>query len=244
MYKFFVNNNQISNNQIIITKNDKNHIANVLRMKVKEKILVTSKDTFNTYECEIANINKKEVICKIIKKDDSVKESSIIIDLYQGIPKSDKMEYIIQKTVELGVNTIFPVNMKNCIAKIKDEDKKQTRWQKISEAAAKQCKRNIIPAIEKSVNMNFVFDNIKNYDLAIVAYENEDNKTIKDILHNNNNNIKKIAIIVGPEGGFTEEEISELISNGASIVSLGNRILRTETAPIAILSMIMYEYDL
>ena len=152
------------------------------------------------------------------------------------------MEYIIQKSVELGVNRIFPVNMKKCIAKIKDEDKKNNRWQKISEAAAKQCKRNIIPSIERSVNMDFLYENIKNYDLVIVAYENEENKTIKDILKNKN--MKKIAIIVGPEGGLSKEEVLNLINNGAKVASLGKRILRTETAPIAILSMIIYEYDL
>lgn len=242
MYKFFVKNNQIVNNKIIILGNDKNHIVNVLRMKKNEKILITNKDTADTYECKITNINRNEVICIIIEKDESIKESNVKIDLYQGIPKSDKMEYIIQKSVELGVNKIFPVNMKNCIAKIKDEDKKNNRWQKISEAAAKQCKRNIIPSIEKSVSMNFLYENIKKYDLVIVAYENEENKTIKDVLKNKD--VKKIAIIVGPEGGLSEEEVLNLINNGAKIASLGKRILRTETAPMAILSMIIYEYDL
>ena len=242
MYKFFIENNQIDNNKIIILGNDKNHIVNVLRMKKNEKILITNKDTADTYECKITNINRNEVICIIIEKDESIKESNVKIDLYQGIPKSDKMEYIIQKSVELGVNKIFPVNMKNCIAKIKDEDKKNNRWQKISEAAAKQCKRNIIPSIEKSVSMNFLYENIKKYDLVIVAYENEENKTIKDVLKNKD--VKKIAIIVGPEGGLSEEEVLNLINNGAKIASLGKRILRTETAPMAILSMIIYEYDL
>lgn len=242
MYKFFIENNQIDNNQIIISGNDKNHIANVLRMKKDEKILITNKDTSETYECKIISINKNDVVCSIIKKDESIKESNVKIDLYQGIPKSDKMEYIIQKSVELGVNRIFPVNMKNCIAKIKDEDKKNNRWQKISEAAAKQCKRNIIPSIERSVNMDFLYENIKKYDLVIVAYENEENKTIKDVLKNKD--VKKIAIIVGPEGGLSEEEVLNLINNGAKIASLGKRILRTETAPMAILSMIIYEYDL
>ena len=242
MYKFFIENNQIDNNQIIISGNDKNHIANVLRMKKDEKILITNKDTSETYECKIISINKNDVVCSIIKKDESIKESNVKIDLYQGIPKSDKMEYIIQKSVELGVNRIFPVNMKNCIAKIKDEDKKNNRWQKISEAAAKQCKRNIIPSIERSVNMDFLYENIKKYDLVIVAYENEENKTIKDVLKNKD--VKKIAIIVGPEGGLSEEEVLNQKNNGAKIASLGKRILRTETAPMAILSMIIYEYDL
>lgn len=242
MYKFFVEDNQIVENKIKIIGNDWKHISNVLRMKIGEEILVTNKKTSETYKCSIKNINKDEVECVIIEEKIESTELSIKVDLYQGIPKSDKMEAIIQKSVELGVNTIFPVNMKNCIAKIKDENKKQERWQKISESAAKQSKRNIIPSIEKSVNIDFICNNIKNYDLVIIAYENEENITIKDILKENKT--EKIAIVVGPEGGLTEKEVDKLINSGAKVATLGKRILRTETAPITMLSMIMYEYDL
>ena len=242
MYKFFVEDNQIVENKIKIIGNDWKHISNVLRMKIGEEILVTNKKTSETYKCSIKNINKDEVECIIIEEKIESTELSVKVDLYQGIPKSDKMEAIIQKSVELGVNTIFPVNMKNCIAKIKDENKKQERWQKISESAAKQSKRNIIPSIEKSVNIDFICNNIKNYDLVIIAYENEENITIKDILKENK--IEKIAIVVGPEGGLTENEVDKLINSGAKVATLGKRILRTETAPITMLSMIMYEYDL
>ncbi len=242
MYKFFVEDNQIVENKIKIIGNDWKHISNVLRMKIGEEILVTNKKTSETYKCSIKNINKDEVECVIIEEKIESTELSVKVDLYQGIPKSDKMEAIIQKSVELGVNTIFSVNMKNCIAKIKDENKKQERWQKISESAAKQSKRNIIPSIEKSVNIDFICNNIKNYDLVIIAYENEENITIKDILKENK--IEKIAIVVGPEGGLTEKEVDKLINSGAKVATLGKRILRTETAPITMLSMIMYEYDL
>ena len=242
MYKFFVEDNQIVENKIKIIGNDWKHISNVLRMKIGEEILVTNKKTSETYKCSIKNINKDEVECVIIEEKIESTELSVKVDLYQGIPKSDKMEAIIQKSVELGVNTIFPVNMKNCIAKIKDENKKQERWQKISESEAKQSKRNIIPSIEKSVNIDFICNNIKNYDLVIIAYENEENITIKDILKENK--IEKIAIVVGPEGGLTEKEVDKLINSGAKVATLGKRILRTETAPITMLSMIMYEYDL
>ena len=127
MYKFFVEDNQIVENKIKIIGNDWKHISNVLRMKIGEEILVTNKKTSETYKCSIKNINKDEVECVIIEEKIESTELSIKVDLYQGIPKSDKMEAIIQKSVELGVNTIFPVNMKNCIAKIKDENKKQER---------------------------------------------------------------------------------------------------------------------
>ena len=242
MYKFFVEDNQIENNEIKIMNDDLKHISNVLRMRIGEEILITNKNTAETYKCSIKEINKNEAVCTIIEKEENDTEPSIKVDIFQGIPKSDKMETIIQKSVELGVSKIFPVSMKNCVAKIKDDIKKQERWQKISEAAAKQSKRNIIPSIEKSVDIKYLCRKIDEYDLVLVAYENEDKKTIKDILKNNK--VEKIAIVVGPEGGLTEKEVEELIKCGAKAVSLGKRILRTETAPIAMLSMIMYEYDL
>lgn len=242
MYKFFVEDNQIENNEIKIMDDDLKHISNVLRMRIGEEILITNKNTAETYKCSIKEINKNEAVCTIIEKEENDTEPSIKVDIFQGIPKSDKMETIIQKSVELGVSKIFPVSMKNCVAKIKDDIKKQERWQKISEAAAKQSKRNIIPSIEKSVDIKYLCSKINEYDLVLVAYENEDKKTIKDILKNNK--VEKIAIVVGPEGGLTEKEVEELIKCGAKAVSLGKRILRTETAPIAMISMIMYEYDL
>ena len=242
MYKFFVEDNQNENNEIKIMNDDLKHISNVLRMRIGEEILITNKNTAETYKCSIKEINKNEAVCTIIEKEENDTEPSIKVDIFQGIPKSDKMETIIQKSVELGVSKIFPVSMKNCVAKIKDDIKKQERWQKISEAAAKQSKRNIIPSIEKSVDIKYLCSKIDEYDLVLVAYENEDKKTIKDILKNNK--VEKIAIVVGPEGGLTEKEVEELIKCGAKAVSLGKRILRTETAPIAMLSMIMYEYDL
>ena len=243
MYKFFVEDNQINNDKIVINNDDYNHIANVLRMKKGDTILITNKNSKETFNCEIEEVKSNEIVCNILNKENKKVELEVKIDLYQGLPKADKMEYIIQKSVELGVNKIVPVNMKYCIAKIKDEEKKNIRWNKISEVAAKQCKRNIIPQIDKSINMNGLYSEIKNYDLAIVAYENENNITLKTVLKENTE-IKNIAVIIGPEGGFSLEEVDKLRENGAKIVSLGNRILRTETAPIALLSMLVYEYEL
>lgn len=243
MHKFFVEDNQINNEKIIINNEDYNHIANVLRMKKGEFILITNKDSKETFNCEIDEINSNEVICNILNKENKEIELNVNIDLFQGLPKADKMEYIIQKSVELGVHKIVPVNMKYCIAKIKDEEKKNLRWNKISEVASKQSKRNIIPKIEKSISISTLCSEIENYDLVIVAYENEENNTLKDVLKGNSK-IKNIAVIVGPEGGISTDEIEKLKECGAKIVSLGNRILRTETAPIAILSMMVYEYEL
>lgn len=242
MYKFFVEYYQVKGNKVNIIEEDKKHIANVLRMKIKEKILVTNKTTLETYECEIKNIDKEKVECNILKKIELDVEPKVKVDIYQGLPKSDKLEYIIQKSVELGVNRIIPVNMEYCISKIKDEEKKNERWMKISEATAKQSKRNIIPKVEKSVDMNYVYEQIKNYDLVLVLYENEEKTTIKEVLQRENN-INNIAVIIGPEGGISKKEIEKLEENGAKIVTLGKRILRTETAPVTVLSIIMYEYD-
>lgn len=243
MHKFFVEDYQIDDRQVIIDSEDYNHIVNVLRMKKGDKILVTNKKSQNTYNCEIKEINADKVICNIIDEENKNIEMNVQVDIFQGLPKSDKMEYIIQKCVELGVHKIVPVNMKYCVAKIKDEEKKNIRWNKISEVAAKQSKRNSIPKVENSINMTQLYDEIKKYDLVIVAYENEDNITLKDILKSEENP-KNIAIIIGPEGGISFDEVENLTKSGAKKASLGNRILRTETAPIAVLSMIVYEYDL
>lgn len=243
MHKFFVEDNQIKDNKIKIINNDYNHIVNVLRMKKEDNILITNKNILETYNCKIEQINSSEVVCNIISVENKEVEMNVKVDIFQGLPKADKMEYIIQKCVELGVHKIVPVNMKYCVAKIKDEDKKNIRWNTISEVAAKQCKRNLIPKIEKSINMPNLYNEIKNYDLAIVAYENEDNTTIKNVLQENKN-VKSIAVIIGPEGGISSDEIDCLKNLGVKIVSLGNRILRTETASIVALSMIVYEFEL
>ncbi len=243
MHKFFVEENQINNSQIKIINDDYNHIINVLRMKKGDSLLITNKKTQETFNCIVTEITPNEVLCDIVNIENKNVEMNVNVDIFQGLPKADKMEYIIQKCVELGVHKIVPVNMKYCIAKIKDEDKKNVRWNKISEVAAKQCKRNLIPKIEKSISFNQLLSEVKKYDLAIVAYENEDNVTIKDVLVKRKKP-KNIAVIIGPEGGLSIDEIEDLSKSGSKIVSLGNRILRTETAPIAVLSMINYEYEL
>lgn len=241
MYNFFVNNEMISENKATITGDDFKHITKVLRMNVGEKIYICNKDNGESFLAQIEEINNENVFCNILEKMES-NESNVNITLYQGIPKSDKMEYIIQKSIELGVNTIIPVNMKYCIAKIKDEEKKNTRWQMIAEAAAKQSKRNIIPKVCFSQNIEDICKNANEYDIILIAYENEDNLNIKNALQVNKD-IKNIAIIVGPEGGISEDEVNVLVKNGAKSVSLGKRILRCETAPIVMLSSIMYEYE-
>ena len=242
MYNFFVNNNNFIEDKVIIDGDDYKHIVNVLRMSKDQTIQVCNKETGKSYSAFIYNIENDKVVCKIIDEINST-ESNKNIALFQGIPKSDKMEYIIQKSTELGVSKIIPVEMKYCIAKINNFEKKLQRWNKISEAAAKQSKRNRIPRIENSISFKELCELVVSYDLVLVAYEKEENVSIKKVL-THNREAERIAIIVGPEGGFDESEIDSLISKGVNCVTLGKRILRTETAPIAMLSMIMYEFEL
>jgi 16S rRNA (uracil1498-N3)-methyltransferase len=241
MYNFFVERDQFYNHTVDIKDENFNHIKNVLRMKIDDELIVSCKETGNSFLCTISEIGDNKIVCKIIEEREST-EPKVEVTLFQGIPKSDKMELIIQKTVEVGINKIYPVEMKFCIGKIKD-NKKITRWQTISEAAAKQSKRNIIPTIENPISFKEMAEVLKEYDLALVAYENEEKTNIKEVLQQNPD-AKKIAIIIGPEGGISKEEVESLVSNGTKEVSLGKRILRTETASISMLSMIMYQYDL
>ena len=242
MYNFFVNSNDINDNFAKISGEDYNHIRNVLRMKIGTKILINDKEKSNSYLAEIQEIGAKEIICKVIERMAS-NEMSVNVTLFQGIPKSDKMEYIIQKSVELGVSEIVPTEMKNCVAKINNEENKLTRWNKISETAAKQSKRSIIPKVESKISFDDLLNKIKEFDLVIVAYENEKHTSLKNVLQNCKG-VKNIAIIIGPEGGIDTKELKLLEDNGVQVASLGKRILRTETAPIVMLSMILYEYEM
>ena len=247
MYKFFISQKQIDGETATITGEDVNHIANVLRLKQPDKIILCNKDEGKSYISEIMQIEKSYIICKILEMVSGTTESNVNIDLFQGLPKSDKMEYIIQKTTEIGVKNIYPVNLERCIVKLdsKSEAKKIDRWQKIAEVASKQSKRDIIPNINNVINIKNICQNAKKYDIILIAYENEDKITIKDVLKSLDKSKKiNIGIVIGPEGGLSENEVAELMEAGAKSVSLGKRILRTETAPLVMISDIIYEFDL
>lgn len=247
MPKFFVKNNQIENNEITIIGTDVNHIKNVLRMNTLDKIEVCNQEMQENYLCEIKNVSEEKIECKIIEKIESSTESSIKVTIFQGLPKADKMELIIQKSVELGVYDITPVEMSRCVVKLneKDKGKKLVRWQKISEVAAKQSGRDIVPKINEIIAIKNICDIINKYDSVILAYENEKDYTIKEELQKlKKQNANKIGIIIGPEGGLAEKEVQMLQESGAKVVTLGNRILRTETVALNVLSNIIYELDL
>lgn len=250
MPKFFVKENQISNNKIEIVGDDVNHITNVLRMKQGEILKVCNQETGENYIAEIINAQKNSVTCEIQEKLEETAESNVDITLYQGLPKFEKMELIIQKNTEVEVNAIVPVIMERTVVKLdeKQVSKKLERWQKIAEIAAKQSMRDKIPEIKNIIKINKISDSLKNekFDTILVAYENEEKTMLKKELkklENLKDKKYKIAIIIGPEGGISEREIEQLNNLGAKCVSLGRRILRTETAGIIMSGDIMYELE-
>ena len=253
MPKFFVKQEQINGDIIIIQGQDVNHIKKVLRAKIGDELQICNSQNGENFLCDIKEIENEKILCKIKQEIEEKVESNIEVTIFQGLPKADKMEYIIQKSVELGVYDITPVEMKRCVVKLdeKDKNKKQLRWQKISEVAAKQCGRDIIPQINKIINMKNICELIKKYDIVLVAYENEKEKTLKEQLKLikekmqklEKDELIKIGIVIGPEGGLEEQDVEILKENGAKIITLGKRILRTETVALNVLSVIMYELE-
>ncbi|MBR0490594.1 MAG: 16S rRNA (uracil(1498)-N(3))-methyltransferase [Clostridia bacterium] len=247
MPKFFVKNNQIENNTIQILGTDVNHIKNVLRLKENDEIEICDSDEQQSYLCKIIELEESFVKCDIVNKIEESRESNIEVTIFQGLPKADKMELIIQKSVELGVYDITPVEMARCVVKLNDKDKtkKIERWNKISEVAAKQSQRDIIPKINNIIKISELANIISQYDGIILAYEKEKDYTIKQELQKlKMQNAQKIGIVIGPEGGLEEKEVEMLKNNGASVITLGKRILRTETVALNVLSNIIYEFEM
>lgn len=246
MHWFYVKHSQITEKQIYITGEDVNHIKNVLRMNKGEKIVICDGEG-KDYYCSISDINKSQVVADILEINDTETELPIKIYLFQGLPKKDKMELIIQKAVELGVYEIIPVSMKRCIAKIEDkkkEQKKLERWQAISTSAAKQSGRGIIPTVQGMLSFSDALKKAAQLDCAIVPYEQATNiansyDTIKKVCK-----CKSIGIFIGPEGGFDDGEIEKALEAGFQTVTLGKRILRTETAGLTMLSILMFEIEM
>ena len=247
MYKFFVKENQIKGTKIQIIGEDVNHIKNVLRLQKDEKIQVCNTDTLKSYITKIVELSNDDVLVEILEECNESTETNILLHIFQGLPKQEKMETIIQKATEIGVSDITPVKMERCVVKLdeKTESKKIERWKKIAEVAAKQSKRDKIPKVHPCINLKSLYKKLQEYDIVIMAYEEERENHIKQILTNLPHGKElKIAVIVGPEGGIAKNEVELL--NGLSnlkVVTLGKRILRTETAPLVLTSVIMYEFD-
>lgn len=248
MPKFFVTNQSIQNNEIVIVGNDVNHIKKVLRKKIGDQLTICNSDISVDYLCEIIKLEEDTIKCNIVQELATNSESNIKVTILQGLPKADKMELVIQKAVELGVYDITPIKMKRCVVKLteKDKIKKMQRWQKIAEVAAKQSGRNRIPQVNEITSIQNICNLCEEYDIVIVAYENEKHNKLKQQLKElktmQTENLK-IAVLIGPEGGIDNSEVELLKEYGAKIVTLGNRILRTETVALNILSIIMYEFE-
>lgn len=245
MYRFFVEPSQIQDKRIIITGSDFNHIKNVLRMKAGEEIAVSNGADHREYRCGIEEYTDNEVICTLrFIKEDGVELPSKIY-LFQGLPKADKMELVIQKAIELGAYEVIPVVAKRCVVKL-DEKKaasKINRWQGIAEAAAKQSKRSVIPAVHSVMSMQEAIGYAQNMDIKMIPYE-----LAQDMMHTKQTIEsvrpgKSIAVFIGPEGGFEESEINAAIKAGIEPITLGRRILRTETAGLTVLSWLMYQLE-
>lgn len=238
LHRFFVEPCQVTDGTITINGDDVKHISKVLRLHEKDDITVCDCRGFD-YTCKIQSISSDEVVAAIIEKTPSGAEPPVSVTIYQGMPKSDKMDYIVQKCVELGAVAVVPVITKRTIAIPKDEKKKIARWQKIAAEAAKQSGRGIIPTVESVISFKDMIKNLSPNDLNILPYESEKDLSLKNILDNTDR--KNINIIIGPEGGFDESEILLANEKDINIVTLGPRILRTETAPLATLAAVMYQ---
>lgn len=244
MYRFFIEPEQVHNKVIEIIGSDVNHISNVLRLKISDEVTI-SDGQGTDYYCIISEILKETINLAIQYQCDSTYELNKQMTLFQGLPKKDKMEWIIQKSVELGVHGIVPVKMKRAIVKLDDKTaaKKQTRWQNISASAAKQSKRSIIPEVSLPVTYREMLLRLSEMDLILVPYESAKGMTYTREVLSNLSGYDKIGIIIGPEGGFDDNEIQQLEEMDAKIISLGKRILRTETAGMTLLSYLMIQLE-
>ena len=231
MYDFFADSSAIGEKEIIIRGSDLNHMKNVLRLQIGEQICIHEESTGKEYRCEIAGYEKDVAHLHIMWVEEANRELPSKIYLFQGLPKGDKMELIIQKAVELGVYEIIPVATKRAVVKLdaKKAEAKQKRWQSIAESAAKQSRRNIIPHIHEVVKFGQAVDYAKM----------EKTKQIFETIQPG----QSIGIFIGPEGGFDESEIALAQENGISPITLGKRILRTETAGMAVLSVLMFQLE-
>ncbi|MBQ3183298.1 MAG: 16S rRNA (uracil(1498)-N(3))-methyltransferase [Clostridia bacterium] len=244
MPRFFVSPDSVRENEIEITGIDVNHIRNVLRMQPGENVEVCD-GKGNDYDCVIKGLERDSVLLDIEECRPSSTELKKRIYLFQGLPKSDKMELIIQKAVELGVYEIIPTVTSRCIVKIdaKKEDKKISRWQQIAEAAAKQSGRGIIPKIKAPMSLKEALEYAKSIDTVLIPYEKAEGIEATRVILTKAQEGSSVAVFIGPEGGFEEKEIELAEANGASAITLGKRILRTETAGLCILSVLMMNFE-
>lgn len=243
MYRFFVSPEQLLQEPIRISGEDYNHIHNVLRMKTGEEVLVTDQGE-KEYLCEIADYDAdaQEVLLRVVDVFGNNRELPAKIVLFQGYPKGDKMEQIVQKAVELGVAEIVPVMMKRCVVKLDEKKaaKKIERLNGVALSAAKQSKRGRIPKVKPAMNMEQAIQYARSLDSIIVPYESAEGMEYSKKVIDEITDGRSIGIFIGPEGGFEPSEIGKIEAVGGKVISLGHRILRTETAGMVVLSLLMF----
>lgn len=244
MHHFFVTPDQVQENQIYIVGSDVNHMKNVLRMKVGEKFQVSDGND-KKYVCRIEQMNEEEVQAGILEEMQADTELPSKIYLFQGLPKNDKMELIVQKAVELGVWEVIPVSTKRAVVKLdaKKALKKVERWNAISESGAKQSGRTIIPKVTSVMTYREALSYAEQLDVVMIPYElaegMEETKQFIDAIQPG----QSVGVFIGPEGGFEREEVEFAIQKGARPITLGKRILRTETAGLTVLAVLMYHLE-
>lgn len=245
MSRFFVNSSNVHDQTIDITdRNDIRHLVKVLRLGAGDRIVISDSVEFE-YQTEILDMEEDCVRVRILDKQKFAREPKLKITLFQGIPKQGKMETIIQKAVELGVSSIVPVFTDRTVVTDKGNfGKKIERWQKVSDEAVKQCQRGVIPEVKKEMAFSQALKELTAFELILFPYENEEHTTIKDCLRNLESKPRNAAVIIGPEGGFSDKEADLLKKIGARCVTLGKTILRTETAGMTAIAMMMYELEL
>lgn len=239
MFNFFADSGSREGDLYVITGADFNHIKNVLRMKVGEKLLVS--DGGASHLCAIEDYTEDAVTVSVLEENYNDTELDTKIYLFQGIPKGDKLELIIQKAVELGVYEVIPVEMSRSVVKIEEKKKKskQERWQAIAESAAKQSKRNIIPKVREAISYKQAMEIAKGLDVFAVPYENKDGMRATHECFSKAKGAKSVGILIGPEGGFDEREVELAMEANGNVISLGKRILRAETAAITAVGALM-----
>ena len=245
MHRFFVEEPAMGANSITITGGDVNHIKNVLRMSVGEKICVINGQNNKEYYCEIIALGNNAVDTRICEIRESDQELANEIVLFQGLPKSDKMELIIQKAVELGVHTIVPVSTDRTVVKLdaKKEANKRKRWMSISESAAKQSGRLRIPEVTQVVSFKEALEMAGKMDVRLIPYElAEGMEKTREVMSGIQPG-QSVAVFIGPEGGFESSEIEKAREIGVQSITLGKRILRTETAGLVTLAMLVYNLE-
>ena len=245
MYQFFVEPNQINDKRVVITGSDVNHIRNVLRMQPGEQITVSSGEDEKEYRCEIRTLSEECILAHIMWVEENGLELSSRVHLFQGLPKADKMELIIQKAVELGVYEVIPVETKRAVVKLdaKKAKQKTERWQAIAEAAAKQSKRRIIPQVSEPVTFARALELAGGMEVKMIPYELADGMERTKQMISSLPEDADIAVFIGPEGGFEESEIKAAADAGVVPITLGKRILRTETAGLTVMAWIMYQLE-